>query len=249
MRQEGHSGEHKGSTTREQEQVGQSAEKKQTIGGATSSRSGSFQSEPLLSEGGRSEPLRESIDKQRWEDEGGHIKGVEESRPHSMKEKAGDVCQKMMSQVSGYPVATVLTAVGLGIAGSMWYSSRQNRKLTRMQKMWRSFDGHYFKDAGRKAENLFHESGDYLERAARKVDRQREKAVDAISHNPLLGSGVGVLALGAVAYLLFGRSKRDSKSLNQCSRQELYDRAQDLDIPGRSSMSKRELIRAIESCQ
>jgi hypothetical protein len=44
-----------------------------------------------------------------------------------------------------------------------------------------------------------------------------------------------------------GKAARDGVGLEDMTREELYERARELDVPGRSSMTKAQLVRALRS--
>jgi hypothetical protein len=67
---------------------------------------------------------------------------------------------------------------------------------------------------------------------------------DRIPLIPLSGAGV-LLALGTAGALYRRRSRR--APLDELTKDDLYERAQAADIPGRSGMTKDELVRALRS--
>jgi Rho termination factor, N-terminal domain len=61
-----------------------------------------------------------------------------------------------------------------------------------------------------------------------------------------LGAGTAIGVVGGVAYARL-RNGGEGDSLESMTKDELYKRAQEADIPGRSDMTKDELVRALRS--
>jgi hypothetical protein len=78
------------------------------------------------------------------------------------------------------------------------------------------------------------------------VPRVRETVKAAVTKAPE-GAGAVRDAAGSLGSYVPGREPSRPGSLDDLSKDELYARAQDADIPGRSEMSKDELIAALRS--
>lgn len=89
------------------------------------------------------------------------------------------------------------------------------------------------------------------ERSGRLTGRRAGKRLDV--KRLIMGTGLG--ALGAILLVRSSvvqkvRSRRDQGlGLDELHKDELYRRAQDADIPGRSQMTKQELIEALRGLE
>lgn len=181
--------------------------------------------------------------------------------------KVEDALNRSKRLAAQNPTLTLAAVAGVGaLATALLLRSSRSKQETSIGSTLRDAGSQAFKslnnvDLGEKAKSISSDASevlDELEGSARRAmefveknsQRGYELARDTAKDKPILTTCIATGALSALAYaaMRFKGGAQYAANYEDWTKEELYERAKQLDVEGRSAMSKEELISALREC-